>query len=124
MAVAPELRTPHSGPPLRGAACIEVDVESARRDGYSAVVALIGEHDLATSEAVRVALAPLRGSVLVDLTECFFIDSTIISTLLKKAGDLNREGHRLELRVTPDSIVTRALAIVGIERLIAVRDAP
>ena len=110
-------------PLAAGAARIEVHVERPRIGAYSAIVVLHGEHDLATNEAVRVSLAPLYGNVLVDLTECYFIDSTSISILLRKAEELRRDGHELELRVVPDSIVARALSIIGVAQFVAVRDA-
>jgi anti-anti-sigma factor len=121
MAVAPERPVGQSFG--RGDARIAVCVDGALTRGYAAVVALRGEHDISTSEAVRVALAPLCGRVLVDLSACDFIDSTIISVLLKKTGELSREGDELELLVTADSIVSRALAIIGVQGLVAVRDA-
>jgi anti-anti-sigma factor len=121
MALAPE--RPQLSPLSRGDAGIEVYLDRVRIGDYSAVVALCGEHDLATSEAVRVALAPLCGHILVDLTDCSFIDSTIISILVNKATSLKRDGHELELRVPPDSIVARALAIIGLQHFLTIRAA-
>jgi anti-anti-sigma factor len=91
--------------------------------GYAAVVALRGEHDVATSEAVRVALEPLRGAVLVDLGACEFIDSTIIETLLGYGQQLAAKGHRLELLLPPPrSVVARALELINIREAVQVRD--
>ena len=76
-----------------------------------------------TREAVRVALASLRGNVLVDLSECTFISSTVIGTIVKAAHALAREGYRLELVLPPaDSRVAKTLALVGIHDLIRVQD--
>jgi anti-anti-sigma factor len=119
MAVVPE--PPDVDALRRGMA--GVDVQRGQVGHDSVRVALVGEHDLATSEAVRVALAPLCGNVLVDLGQCFFVDSTIIAILLRKAAELGREGHELELRVTAGSIVARTLAITGVERFVSVREA-
>jgi anti-anti-sigma factor len=102
---------------------IEVLVDRSRTPGPATVVELHGEHGIATSEAVRVALSPLRGRVVVDLSSCALIDSTIIGILLEKAAALTRDGQVLELRVAADSIVARALTIAGAERFVAVRDA-
>jgi anti-anti-sigma factor len=90
--------------------------------GYAATVVLCADHDLATSEGVRVALAPLCGNVLVDLTRCSFIDSTVIGMLIGKARDLRRDGYALELRVSSDpaSQVARTLALVGIDTVMPV----
>jgi anti-anti-sigma factor len=99
---------------------IDVTLET---DGYVAVVALRGEHDVATSEAVRVALRPLHGVVLVDLSDCEFIDSTIIETLLAFAQQLASEGHHLELVLPPPrSVVARALELIRIRDAVLVRD--
>jgi anti-anti-sigma factor len=91
--------------------------------GYMAVVALRGEHDIATRDAVRVALGRLRGPVLVDLADCEFIDSTIIETLLAYAQQLAAEGHHLELRLPPPrSVVARSLELINIRDAIQVCD--
>jgi anti-anti-sigma regulatory factor len=61
---------------------------------------------------VRVALAPLRGSVLVDLSPCTFIDSAIIAILVEQGHRLMRGGSRLELRVADGSPVAETVALV------------
>jgi anti-anti-sigma factor len=87
------------------------------------VVELHGEHDLATREAVRVALASPRCDVLVDLSECTFIGSTVIGIIVKAAHTLARSGHRLEL-VLPaaDSHVAKTLALARIHGLLPAYD--
>jgi anti-anti-sigma factor len=100
---------------------IEVEVRPARAPQYAAVVSLRGEHDLATSAALREALEPLFGDVLVDLTDCTFVDSTVIGSLIASAQGLQREGHRLSLVVPPDNAnVARTLEIVRIGELIRI----
>jgi anti-anti-sigma factor len=95
----------------------------SRVDRFAAVVELHGEHDLATREAVRVALASLRGNVLVDLSECTFIGSTVIGTIVKAAHTLARQGYRLELILPPaDSQVAKTLALVGLPDLLGTHD--
>jgi anti-anti-sigma factor len=92
--------------------------------GYVAVVALRGEHDIATGEAVRGALAPLHGRVLVDLGDCEFIDSTIIEILLACGQRLAADRHRLELVLPPPrSVVARALELIRIRDVVDVRPA-
>ena len=100
-----------------------VEVRPSRVDRFVAVVELHGEHDLSTREAVRVALASLRGNVLVDPSECTFIGSTVIGTIVKAARTLASEGYRLEL-VLPaaDSQVAKTLALVGLHDLIRHQD--
>jgi anti-anti-sigma factor len=102
---------------------IQVELQPERADGYVAVVSLCGEHDLATSGAIRTALAPLDGDVLVDLTDCEFIDSSVISELLEKYEDLRREGHRLELVVPHGrTTVRRIVDVIGLGTLLTLHD--
>jgi anti-anti-sigma factor len=54
-------------------------------EGSVRVVALIGEHDLSTREAVLAELERVGGSgirVIVDLTDAEFIDSSVLSVLI------------------------------------------
>jgi anti-anti-sigma factor len=102
---------------------IEVALRPVALPSYAALVGLCGEHDLATAEAIRVALAPLLGHVLVDLCDCDFIDSTVISALIVKARELGREGFRLELIVPPtNSTVRRVLEIVQIHEFVTMHE--
>jgi anti-anti-sigma regulatory factor len=95
---------------------IDVYHDRARTGDYDACVALHGEHDLATREAMRVALAPLCGSVLVDLLDCEFLDATILGAILEKAETLDRLGYRLELRVPPaPCVVARLLEVMSLD---------
>jgi len=49
-------------------------------------------------------------ALLVDLTECSFIDSTIIEVLIGNAKDLEREGHFLEIVAPPEKgVIARTL---------------
>jgi anti-anti-sigma factor len=89
---------------------------------YSAVVTLRGAHDLNTSAGMKAALAPLHGDLLLDLTECEFIDSTVIGLMISKARALKLNDQYLELIVLPNSQVERALENVGIEELVTVHD--
>ena len=96
-----------------------IETRPSRIDRFAAVV----EHDLATREAVRVALASRCGNLLVDLSECSFIGSTVIGTIVEAAQRLARDGYRLELVLPPaDSQVGKTLALVGIHELLHVRE--
>jgi anti-anti-sigma factor len=102
---------------------IRVEFQPAHADGYEAVVSLCGEHDLGTSGAIRAALAPIAGDVLVDLSECEFIDSSVISELLEKYEDLRREGRRLDLLIPPGrTSIRRIVDVVGLASLLTVHD--
>jgi anti-anti-sigma factor len=107
-----------------GESSVVVWVGPAGSDGqYGAVVALFGEHDVSTCREVARALAPIRGDVLVDLMECSFMDSTILSAILQKARMLRIQGHGLEVRSRPGSPVARMLEIASIFDVINVRQA-
>lgn len=78
------------------------------------------EHDRSTSEAVRVALARLRGHVLVDLSDCTFIDSKVIGTIIAASQALARDRSRLELVLPPPgSRVRRTLEVIGLPDVLA-----
>jgi anti-anti-sigma factor len=100
---------------------VEVEVRPARAPHYAAIVSLRGEHDLATAPVIRDALSPVFGDVLVDLSECTFVDSTVIGALIAASQELQREGHTLALVVPPENAdVARTLEIVRIGELLQV----
>jgi anti-anti-sigma factor len=99
----------------------DVELAPESTPGYAATVLLRNEHDLATLEGIESVLAPILGNVLVDLSECEFMDSTVISVLLKKSSELDREGYRIELVVPPaNENVTRIVEVVGLRSLLTV----
>jgi anti-anti-sigma factor len=90
---------------------------------YAALIVLRGEHDLGTAEAIRVSLATLLGDLLVDLGECDFVDSSVISTLISKAQELEREGYRLEFVLPPErAAMSRIFDMTGIRNLVTVHE--
>lgn len=100
-------------------ATVEVELRPVSAPAFAAVVRLCGEHDLATGDDLRTALAPVHGSVLVDLSECSFVDSTVIGVLVADHQSRIREGHRLELLVPAENThVTRTLNVSGVGRLL------
>ena len=105
------------------AGIVDIEVAAASTPGYAATVILRNEHDLATSQGIEAMLAPLLGNVLVDLSECDFMDSAVITVLLLKARELEREGFRLELVVPPENVqVARIAEIVGLRAFTTVHD--
>ena len=80
-----------------------VKVEFASND--TAVVALVGEHDLHSRAALRATLAyAAEGrNLLVDLSRCTFVDSAIISLLLATQRTLERADGRCELIIPPEA---------------------
>jgi anti-anti-sigma factor len=90
---------------------------------FAGVVALTGEHDVATQPQLDETLAAIYGSVLVDLTDCRFIDSVVIGTLVHHARRVGREGHRLEAVVPPaNATMTRIVAVCGLRDVVRVHD--
>jgi anti-anti-sigma factor len=111
----------------------------------TAIVVLGGEHDLSSApELARVlAEAADRRDLLVDLSACTFMDSSIISALLHASGRLHKRGSLFTLVIPPgrhDALrnlfelmdiqkllpthATRAAAIEYLERAQPVIDAP
>jgi anti-anti-sigma factor len=78
------------------------------------VIKLRGEHDLSTAVEIKEALNSICGNVLVDLSECDFIDSTVISVLIRDYYARAREQHDLELLAPlENATIIRALEITG-----------
>jgi anti-anti-sigma factor len=67
------------------------------------VVTLRGEHDLASKEELKAALVAEshRRNVIVDLSSCTFIDSSVITVLLRAANDLHARGGQFSLVIAP-----------------------
>ncbi len=102
-------RTP---PPERGT----VEVEFHPQPGV-AVVAVRGEHDLRTKAALAEALerASAQRNVLVDLSECSFMDSSVIGALLVASKRLEERDGRLEVVIAPEAhTVHRAAELTGL----------
>ena len=77
-----------------------------------AVVALFGEHDLSGKQRLSDALAKasVRRDVLVDLSACTFLDSSVIGTLFAARNRLAERGGRLELVIPQEATVVRRVA--------------
>jgi anti-anti-sigma factor len=102
---------------------VSVILDGGREQGYVAIVEVCGEHDIASADDIAQALQGLYGSVLVDLSQCQFIDSTVIGVLLESSRIRAREGQRLDLLVpTSNAPITRTLEVSGIRRLVSVYD--
>ena len=109
-----------SGPPP-GPVTIEIVSATA------AVVTLGGDHDVASLDAIEDAfrVAGAGRNLLVDLSDCTFIDSTIIKLLLRTLRVLEATGARFELVIDPSPTghVTRVAALMGISEVIPTHDA-
>jgi anti-anti-sigma regulatory factor len=74
---------------------IELEFQPADIPGYAAVLVLCGAHDMATADQIGAALAAVDGNVLIDLSECEFIDSSVIGVLHTRG---QRQTRRLPAR--------------------------
>jgi anti-anti-sigma factor len=79
---------------------IEVEVHSTT----ASIVTLRGEHDLNSATRIAAALtsASVRRNVLVDLSQCEFMDSSVISALFRASTRLHARGGRLALVIPAD----------------------
>jgi anti-anti-sigma factor len=84
-----------------------------------AIVSLVGEHETFSAEKIQTTLdeAIADGlAVIVDLTQSDFIDSAVVTTLLRARGEAQRKGQRLAL-VIDDSTgwsVRQLLELTGL----------
>jgi anti-anti-sigma factor len=88
------------------------------------IVTLQGEHDLASNPEVDAALA-IGGdqrSIIVDLSRCTFIDSTIIGALLKASYKRQERGGQLALVMSADGhrAVRSVFELMSLERLMPI----
>ena len=79
------------------------------------IVTLGGEHDLNTRPQLGEALARAGDAigVLVDLTDCAFIDSTVIGVLVVAFQTAAESGRRFELTIPEDARAIRRVATVA-----------
>jgi len=89
--------------------------------GDQAVVALEGEHDMATIDVVDRAFAEAEAArprrVVVDLSRCVFMDSTVVRALLLARERAESAGSRMVLVVgnaRDDSVVQTVLRVSGV----------
>jgi anti-anti-sigma factor len=89
------------------------------------VVRVAGEVDMSHEEELRnelgSAVATDSRGVVVDLTECEFIDSTGVRALLLSRGAQQSEGdpERLAVAASTDQIL-RILSVMGVDRVIPI----
>jgi anti-anti-sigma factor len=88
-------------------------------DSDVAIVRLLGEHDLASAPAFTQAIQTLARcgeSVVVDLSETLFIDSTIIHRLIEADANLASRGQGFALQVGTEPIVAKVVELSGVRR--------
>jgi len=99
-----------------------VEVAHLGRAGL-AVVTMHGEHDLSTIPLLQPAFeqAIAHSNVLVDLSDCAFIDCTVIALLMRAANAVQARGEQLALVIPPEQRhVSRAAAMTGLSEFFGV----
>jgi anti-sigma B factor antagonist len=96
-------------------------VVRSEENGGNCVVAFAGELDLANAgtaeDALEASLVDATGSVVVDMRELEFIDSTGIALLVSVLGR-NKDGVRISFIPSDSPAVARVLELTGLaERL-------
>jgi anti-anti-sigma factor len=90
------------------------------KDDGSTVVALEGELDLHRAPALTEALQAAAGSVVVDLRDVTFLDSTTLALLVRE--DRRRQAAGLDLIVlVGERTPTTVFAVTGIDRILTLR---
>ena len=101
-----------------GSSTIAHGIQTERSGEDIFVVSLAGEHDLYTAPkaqaALRGAIAAGATTIVVDLTETTFLDSTMLHLLLRTRNEL-RDGGQLRL-VTSGSNLKRVFEVTGTDR--------
>lgn len=98
----------------------EVVVESI--GARSAVVRVTGEVDLATVPQLERALAerPDGAGLVIDLSECTFVDSTCVRLLVDVARETEEAGGKVAI-VATDAGILRVLEITALDTLVPVQ---
>src|SRR5262245_48833509 len=87
------------------------------------VVALVGDHDLATTDELRATIDAARADpagVIVDLTETTFIDSSVVHALYEADQALQADGRQLVVQISQPSVVLRTLELTQLTDVLAV----
>jgi anti-anti-sigma factor len=92
--------------------------------GRLAVVRLLGEHDISTTQALAERLSQLveSGSPLIfDLSDADFLDSAVVHVIEEADADARARGVPLAVVAPPDAkLVRRLLDITGLVEIIPV----
>jgi anti-anti-sigma regulatory factor len=108
--------------PLRASVRVRAGLGVFRRP--ITVIHVSGDHDYRSRAVLLETLAPLEGHTVIDLTDCTFIDPSVIAGIIGKALALGKDGYRLELVVPTYGSLSRVVERLGIHSLIPVVDEP
>lgn len=88
-----------------------------------AIVTVHGEHDLSSEAALRDAFdyAAAHSSVVIDLSDCSFMDSTVIAALLRTARSVQSKGDGFAIVIpSAQRQLARIAEMTGLEDVISV----
>jgi anti-anti-sigma factor len=83
-----------------------------------------GEHDFHSWSEVTLALATAsqRERLLVDLSDCTFLDSTMLTVLLVAAKQLRLRGGELAVAIPAGIQVHRIFQVMNVDALVAIHE--
>ncbi len=93
------------------------------RDGDVTVVSVAGEVDIATVEAVRDVLEPIRGAVVLDLGGVTFLDTSGLRLVVERDRRSRADGDPFSILPGPDD-VQRLFDIAGLRERLPFRARP
>jgi anti-sigma B factor antagonist len=99
----------------------EVNIQVEQLPAGGGLVRISGELDLATAPELERVVdgATLKPRLVVDLTECSFLDSSAVRVLLETATKAEHAGGHMSL-VAPDRGIRRILEIAGVDTFLPV----
>jgi anti-anti-sigma factor len=101
-------------------------VQVGHRARGIALVTMRGEHDISTLPVLARALtlAAAHSNVVVDLSECSFIDCTVIQEFIKISETLRHGGERFMLVIPPSQAqIPRIAKMIPLDEIFEVHEA-
>lgn len=93
---------------------------TSERQGRTCIIHVVGELDLSTAPELDEELShPTAGRVVVVLTDCTFIDSSALRSLVRGQQTVRERGGELVL-VAPSEPARRVLSIAAFDRLMRI----
>jgi anti-anti-sigma factor len=106
--------------PARPSSAIEIGAHSPA----ISIVTLRGEHDLHSWSEITLALANAsqRPGVVIDLTACTFLDSTMLTVLLVAAKQLRARDGELAVVIPRQAEISRIFEVMNVDALVAIHE--
>jgi anti-anti-sigma factor len=104
---------------------IDLETKSELLEDGTCVVSVAGELDMCTAprfkQTLLSALGNVPASVIIDLTECEFIDSSALGVLIGARERLDGDGLSVGLSiVAPNPTISKVFEITGLDTLFAI----